>query len=387
MATRKGKKGAGRSSGGEVPSVSRATPSEVENSRATGTESLAQQPDAAQRATRRAQRQQAVWAAQAKERWKRSRIARQAAETRRRNRLVSVERAESATILSSELAKAQSELVERELNALVENTKRFFEKAPRDMAEAERQRRALAYAKSEILRLEEGRFTSMEEVEIKLKARVQVPLGRELVEKAVLDFYGQAKAEGRIEKISHAHKPGTTAKVNYRERYGVVADRRSGKLLSESNLEDVLHKVMEAAKTVGGRQQGGKLYATFSYFEYGKDKPRSGYYVPINKNGDPSAGIIQDDFGYFYQSFDATNFLGGANDPAALQAKLRAVLERKLTESAGKNAAVLIGFQVKSYIERDEEGRKEFDRAVWRRLKAAQRKAQKQGKKWIDLPK
>ncbi len=187
----------------------------------------------------------------------------------------------------------------------------------------------------------------------------EITLGKELLDIHLLDFYRQAEAEGKVQRISRKHQPGKIWRVNNEYRSGFVVDRKVGKPLAEVNLEDIVRRMLRAAEKVRQRFPHGKLRISFSFMEYGVNHPKSAITLGTDKHGT------------FYQSFESTRSLGDVSDVAGLEPKIRQILEVRLREAQGKNSIVLIGFQAKAFEERTEEGKKEFLRERYRIRSAA----------------
>lgn len=349
----KGKTGkATRKGGGSAPTVS--PPPGFRKSEWTRLAAFA----AAATKLRRSQAQKAVWA--------RRKAA--AAEEAVAKEQVAALRAEEQRVRAEVVAEAKRKLAQTLSEARTPKPKR----APRSLQErAARQRQQILQKRKiedalENVEIAAAGGTSEEKAALANVLRSEVTLGREAMEARLLQFYGQQVSAGKVREIKPGRKPGVLYKRSGPVHEGFIKQKRVGKLLSQMSREEIAAAASKIAEKLRKRQPQGKLFASISFFEYGRGKP--GYYT-----------VGQDELGTYVQSFDAIgNPLrdGKLDSVDAFEGRLRELLLQHSTEH---NAVLLDTIEVKTFREKTEEERKAYShkRYLKRKARIAAKKASK----------
>ena len=235
-------------------------------------------------------------------------------------------------------------------------------KPPKTQREAVLQRGRVQDALENIV-VEAKGGSSEEKARAALQIQNEVVLGREAMEDRLKAFYGQQVAAGKVRAIKPGRKPGILYKRSGPVHEGFIRQKRIGKLLSQMSREEIAEAASAIAEKLRKRQPQGKLFASISFFEYGRGKP--GYYT-----------VGEDALGVYVQSFDALGnpHRDGALDSVdAFEGRLRELLLKHSTEH---NAVLLDTIEVKTFREKNEEERREFSRKRYlaRKARIAKRK-------------
>ncbi len=177
----------------------------------------------------------------------------------------------------------------------------------------------------------------------------EIRTGRELLEQMLGDYYVKAQEDEIVRPLNPRHPSGKTWRHESRVRTGAVVDRKVGSFLREGTLESMVRRLVRAAQKAKTLQPNGRLYVSFSIFEYGRNVPKS-----------PGPSFYQDAIGSFWQAYEGTSNLTPASDIAGFEAQIRSILEARLRSSGSGNAVLIDTFQVKSFYERSESEQRTF---------------------------
>jgi hypothetical protein len=287
----------------------------------------------------------------ARERFVRSKAARDAWKRRKLAAIEEISARRKAEEVKGEIEKERAQKVE-------EAKERFVERA-QEAAEIRKRKKLRPLEREQLKREVEAAAQQIEfaqvpgaEERVAERDRIlsEIKLGRELLSERVEKFYEIQKAAGKVMPLSPKHLPGRTWRHRSEFRVGYVLDRKESKLLNRENFEDIVERITATAEKASEKQPLGKLYMSFSFFEYGRGIPKS------------SHRIVGDEFGDYWQSFDGTGALSPAGSIDEFEGKVREMLLDRLSKYGENHVVLLDGFQVKAFYNRTPEEQAEYRR-------------------------
>ena len=222
--------------------------------------------------------------------------------------------------------------------------------------------RALQSAKKNIEIAAAG--TSQERAAEGERIRQEVVMGKEMMEERLDRFYHEQLAEGKVHKIKKGRRPGYTYRREGPLHQGLISSRFKGRVIDDELREEVAAEASRIAERLLPRIKDGKLYATFSFYEYGRHHPKSSYEAKT------------DELGTFWQSFDSVGSRFGVVTDSVSDFEMR-VRELLLDHATEQNAVVLDAFEVKAFRQKSDDERKEWNRKMRARLRAREGKGKK----------